>query len=77
MYMYDNISLEFSLEWEIFQTEVVEIIKTHFFMFSNFFSENRAVCEIMWKNTVEPYMATDYNIMRRMRLACRVTRARI
>jgi hypothetical protein len=24
------------------------------FMFSNFFSENRAVDEIMWKNVVEP-----------------------
>jgi hypothetical protein len=26
---------------------------THF-MFSNFVSENRAVCEIMWKSAVEP-----------------------
>jgi hypothetical protein len=24
------------------------------FMFSNFFSKNRVVCEVMWKNTVEP-----------------------
>jgi len=24
-----------------------------YFVFSNFFSENRAVYEIMWKNTVE------------------------
>ena len=23
-------------------------------MFSNFFSENGVVCEIMWKNVVEP-----------------------
>jgi len=23
-------------------------------MFNNFFFENRAVCEIMWKNTVDP-----------------------
>jgi hypothetical protein len=30
-----------------------EIPNTHF-MFNNFFSENRAVYEIMWKNTVEP-----------------------
>ena len=42
---------EFLLEWEIFWTEVVEKIKTHtlrsvtFF----FFSENRAVYEIMRK----------------------------
>jgi len=36
----------------MFQTNVVEKIKTHFV--SNFyFSENRAVYEIMWKNMVE------------------------
>ena len=29
--------------------------KTHF-MFNNFFSENRAVYEIMWKDMVEPDM---------------------
>ena len=37
----------------------VEEIKTHF-VFSNFFLENRAVYEIMWKNLVErgrPQMA--------------------
>jgi hypothetical protein len=33
--------------------KVVQKIKTHF-MFNNFFSENRAVYEIMWKNMVEP-----------------------
>jgi hypothetical protein len=32
---------------------VVEEIKTDF-IFSNFFPENRAVYEIMWKNIVEP-----------------------
>ena len=32
----------------------VEKIKTHVFMYSNFFFENRAVYEIMWKNMVEP-----------------------
>jgi hypothetical protein len=37
----------------VFQTKVVEKIKTHF-MFSNFFPENRAVDEIMWKNISEP-----------------------
>ena len=33
-------------------------------MFNNsFFSENRAICEIMWKNIVEPYKSqmTKYN----------------
>jgi hypothetical protein len=34
----------------LLQTKVVEKIKTHF-EFSTFFtSENRVVCEIMWKN---------------------------
>jgi len=35
------------------QAQDVENNKTHF-MFNTFFSENRAVYEIMWKNTVEP-----------------------
>ena len=44
---------EFFLEWEMFQTKVVEKIKTHIFC-SETFPENRAVYEIMWKNFVEP-----------------------
>ena len=36
----------FALEWEIFQTKVVEKIKA-------LFSENHAICKIMWKNIVE------------------------
>jgi len=46
---------QFLLEWEMFQTKVVEKIKTHF-VFTNPPSpppENRAVYVIMWKNTVE------------------------
>jgi hypothetical protein len=38
------------LEWEIFQTEVVEKIKTHF-MFNNFF-KNIVIYEIIWKESV-------------------------
>ena len=38
----------------MFQSKVVEKIKTHFFIYSNFFSENCAIYEIMWKNMVEP-----------------------
>jgi hypothetical protein len=37
----------------MFQAKVLEKIKTHF-MFNNFFPENRAVYEIMWKNMVQP-----------------------
>jgi hypothetical protein len=44
---------EFFLEWEMFETKVVEKIKTHIF-FQWLFSESRAVYEIMSKNYVEP-----------------------
>jgi hypothetical protein len=37
----------------MFQKKVVEKLKTYI-MLSNFFSENDAVYEIMWKNVVEP-----------------------
>jgi len=37
----------------LFQTKVVEEIKTHL-MFSDVFPESHTVYEIMWKNTVEP-----------------------
>ena len=57
----------------MFQTKVVEIIKTHF-MFNNFFSENRAVYEIMWKIMVEPDRP-QMTIIWRMRIACWITKA--
>jgi hypothetical protein len=37
----------------MFQTDVVEIIKTNFIC-NNIFPENRAVYKIMWENMVEP-----------------------
>jgi hypothetical protein len=40
------------------QTKFLEKIKT-LFMFSNFFPENRACCEIMWKNNGGAGEATD------------------
>jgi hypothetical protein len=42
----------FFVEWKTCQTKVVEEIKTHILCLVTFF-ENRAVNEIMWKNTVE------------------------
>jgi hypothetical protein len=45
---------QFFLEWKMFQTRVVEKIKTHILFPITFFSENRAVYEIMWKNIVQP-----------------------
>jgi hypothetical protein len=53
----------------MFQTKVVEKMKTHF-MFNNFFPENRAVCEIMWKQYGVAGEATPNNIIQRMRFAC-------
>jgi len=45
---------------------------THF-VFNNFSSKNRAVCEIMWKNIVEP--GKLQMTIRRMRLACLIPKA--
>jgi hypothetical protein len=42
----------------MFQTKVVETIKTYIYVHYFFFFENRAICEILWKNTVER-QATD------------------
>ena len=36
-----------------FQTDVIKKIKTHV-LYSATFSENRAFCEITWKNIVQP-----------------------
>ena len=44
--------VHFFLGSEMFQTKFVEKIRTHF-IFSNFFSENRAFYEVMWKKSVE------------------------
>ena len=40
-------------------------------MFNNFFSENRAVYEIMWKNMAQP--DTPEMTIWRMRIACWIT----
>jgi hypothetical protein len=66
--------VEFFLEWEMFQTKVVEKIKTHI-LYSITFSQKS--CRL-WDN-VEKYgtarQATDDNIIRRMRFACWMTTA--
>jgi len=38
----------------MFQTDVVEKIKTHILTYVTFFFENRAIYEIIWKNMVDP-----------------------
>ena len=42
----------------MFQTEIVE--KKHIFLCSVTFSEDLAVCEVMWKNVERAGMATYY-----------------
>jgi hypothetical protein len=47
----------------MFQTKVVEKIKTHF-IFINYFSENRAVYETIWESFVQldrPQKAIQYS----------------
>jgi hypothetical protein len=59
-----NISRLILLGIKMFQTDV-EKTKTHILYMVTFFSfENRVVCEIMWKNMVEPdrlQMTIQYN----------------
>jgi len=43
---------QFFLEWEIFQINLVQKIKIVHFQY-NFFPENRAVYDVMWKNIVD------------------------
>jgi hypothetical protein len=63
---------EFFSEWEMFQTKAVQKIKTHF-VFSDFFPENSAVCEIMWEKMVQP--DRPHMTIWRMRIACWVPKA--
>ena len=58
----------------MFQTKVVEKIKTHI-LFSIPFSENRAVYEIMWEKYCRTGQATDDNKTWHMRIACWITKA--
>ena len=56
----------------MFQTEVLDEIKTHV-LYSFFCIENRAVCEIMWKNIVE--RDRPRVTIWRMRFACWIPKA--
>jgi hypothetical protein len=58
---------QFFLEFEMFQTKVVEKSK-HAFIFNNFFFENRVFYEIMWKNVVES--GRPQTTVWRMRIVC-------
>jgi len=60
MYFFYHISLNYCYNEMCFIHTLQKKI-THF-MFSNFFCKNRAVCVIVWKNTVDPGRPTDDNM---------------
>jgi hypothetical protein len=57
----------------MFQTDVVQKIKTRSLYSVTFFSENRAVFEITWKNNLEP--GKPRMTIRRKRFICWITKA--
>ena len=68
------ISSSFFLVWEMFQTVVVDKIKTHVLcLIAFFFGENHAVYEIMLQNIVES--DRPQIILWCMRIACWITKA--
>jgi len=67
-----NISYQFFLEWEKFQTNSEEKIKTHILCPIIIFL-NRAVFEIMWKNSVQP--DRPQTTIWRMHIACWIPEA--
>ena len=64
--------VNFFLEWKMFQTKLVEKLKTHILCSVTFFL-NRAFYEIMWKNIVE--WGRQQMLIWRMHIACRITKA--
>jgi hypothetical protein len=64
--------VQFLLEWEMFQTKAVDKIKTYI-LYSVTYFENRAVYEIMSKNTVKP--CRPQMTIWRMHIACWIPKA--
>jgi hypothetical protein len=60
----------------MFYTKVVQEIKTQVLCPKAFFFENLAAYEIMWKRYGRATQVTDDSIIRRMRIACWIIRAR-
>jgi hypothetical protein len=61
------------LERKILQANGVEKIKTRILYAISFFFENRAVCEMAWKNIAEP--DRPQMTIWRTRIACWITKA--
>jgi hypothetical protein len=69
---------EFFLECEVFQANVVEILRAHNSLHNNIFSpENRALYERMCKKCGRTGQAADNNVrvIRRMRITCWIPKA--
>ena len=68
-------TLKYSQNEKCFRRNLLRKIKTHIFTF-DFFFQNRAVCEIMWKNVIEldrTQTPTQYG-SDKMRIACWITK---
>jgi hypothetical protein len=72
LYRKANVSEKRCRENRMFQRKVVEKVTTHVLCSVSFF-DNRAVYEIMWKNTVEPHRPKM--TMWLMPIACWITKA--
>ena len=75
LYMKTNVHFwsylaRFFLEWEMFQSKVVEKIKTHILWSVTLFFFKLAVYEIMWQNIAEP--GRSQMTIWRTRIACRI-----
>ena len=53
IYIYLSYLSQFFLEWKTLRTKVEEKSEIHVLCLMTFFSENRAIHEIMWKYLVE------------------------
>jgi hypothetical protein len=73
VYIFDHISLSFSQN-EKYSDKSCKENQNTLFMFNNFFSENRAVYEIMWKNVVERY--GPQMTIQRMPIVCWIPKAK-
>jgi hypothetical protein len=75
VYIYDNIFVNLPRIRNVSVKNCGENRNTHFYFYFPPPPENNAVCEIMWKNMVEPDKPRNIHVVRRMRIACWVTEA--
>ena len=73
MYVYENISLNFCPKWELFQTKVVEEIRTDILCSRTFFFSKIVSFMITWKKMVQP--DSPQTIIRHLRFARWITKA--